>query len=54
MIISVEVTGTLAITQQMSKLDHLGKFYKDLILVLHCFILSVLPRNKARGRVYGV
>ena len=25
-IISVEVTGTLAITQQMSKLDHLGKF----------------------------
>ena len=36
-IISVEVTGTLAITQQMSKLDHLGKFLQELNT---CFSLS--------------
>ena len=32
MIISVEVAGTMAITQQMSKLDELGKFQSDIIL----------------------
>ena len=31
-IISVEVAGTMAITQQMSKLDELGKFQSNIIL----------------------
>ena len=32
MIISVEVAGTMAITQQMSKLDELGKFQSNILL----------------------
>ena len=40
MIISVEVAGTLAITQQMSNLNQLGKMTDSLIIFrVGCFLL---------------
>ena len=43
-IISVEVAGTMAITQQMSKLDELGKFVVNIIVQQ----LTFFCRNQTR------
>ena len=45
-IISVEVAGTMAITQQMSKLDELGKFQANIILLR--VKLTFFCRNQTR------
>ena len=42
-IISVEVAGTMAITQQMSKLDELGKFEANNILRIKTDFLFQVP-----------